>query len=154
MNPKLDRKAFVACLIDLVHIATERAFFDDAISVLCGARALRPRVTELDLFEGRIAFKRQQYRECIQVFRNLEASTTHGYLAKAMIAACQFYLGDKDWQAVANDVLQGDAPPDAIAIVRVLPGMGSTEEKPIEEATPYLSSLPEMFQSGFIHFRA
>jgi type III secretion protein HrpB1 len=154
MNPKLDRKAFVACLIDLVQIATERAFFDDAISVLSGARTLRPKVVELDWFEGRIAFKRKQYRECIQVLRNLEASKTHGYLAKAMIAACQFYLGDQDWQAGANEVLQGDAPADAVAIVRTLPGMGSTEEKPTEEATPYLSSLPELFQSGFMHFRA
>ncbi|KQV99300.1 HrpB1 family type III secretion system apparatus protein [Rhizobacter sp. Root1221] len=153
MNPKLDRKAFVACLIDLVQAATERNFFDDAISVLGGARTLRPKVMELDWFEGRIAFKRKQYRECIQVLRNIEGSKTHGYLAKAMIAACQYYLGDQGWEAGANEVLR-DAPPDAIAIVRVLPGMEGTEDKPVEEATPYLSSLPELFQSGFMHFRA
>ncbi|MGM9488010.1 HrpB1 family type III secretion system apparatus protein [Ideonella sp. YS5] len=112
MNPKLDRKEFVARLIGLVSKAIDHDLPDDAASILAGVRVLRPRLLELDILEGWILIKRGEYKECIHLMRNLENSPTQWSLAKAMMASCQHHLKDSEWEVSANDVLNGDDPSD------------------------------------------
>jgi type III secretion protein HrpB1 len=121
MNPKLERKSFVACLIGLVVLATDRELTDDAAALLNGVRVLRPRLVELDLLEGQIALKRLQYRDAIQVLRNVENSPTQWSMAKALMAWCQYMARDPDWEINVNDILlRSDAQPDAVAIAKRL----------------------------------
>lgn len=110
MNPKLDRKEFVARLIGLVSKAIDHDLPDDAAAVLAGVRVLRPRLLELDILEGWILIKRGEYKECIHLMRNLESSPTQWSLAKAMMASCQHHLKDPEWEVNANDVLSGEDP--------------------------------------------
>ena len=165
MNPKLERKSFVACLIGMVVMATERELTDDAATLLAGVRVLRPRLVELDLLEGQIALKRLQYRDAIQVLRNVENSPTQWSMAKALMAWCQYMARDPDWEINVNSLLQSeDALPDAVAIAqRLRKGHKSkdtangtdndtdTGDTDVAHAMPAFSSD---FSYAFMHLRA
>jgi type III secretion protein HrpB1 len=163
MNPKLDRKEFVARLIGLVSKAIDHDLPDDAAAVLAGVRVLRPRLLELDILEGWILIKRGEYKECIHLMRNLESSPTQWSLAKAMMASCQHHLKDAGWEVSANDVLNGDDPSeealemiDSLKNKKTAPtagGAAATNDAPADEAT--FDSAPMSFDMSFMyHLRA
>jgi type III secretion protein HrpB1 len=164
MTPQLSRREFVACLIELINVALNRGSPDDAAAVLAGVRVLRPKLVELDIMEGWVLIKNGRFHESVQVLRNLESSPTHWSMAKAMMAMCQQYLQDPEWQISANEVLDGNSSPDAVAMVKELKARhekkrapGFPEEAATAEASP---SLPMSFQSEFqyptfaVHLRA
>jgi len=154
MTPQLSRREFVVCLIDLINVALDRGLHDDAAAVLAGVRVLRPKLAELDILEGWVMIKSGRLHDGIQVLRNLESSPTHWSMAKAMMAMCQQYLRDPDWLISANEVLDGNSTPDAVAMVKDLQAKhdkkksapGFAEEDAAQEASP---SLPMTFQSEF-----
>lgn len=163
MNPKLERKSFVACLIGMVVMATERELTDDAATLLAGVRVLRPRLVELDLLEGQIALKRLQYRDAIQVLRNVENSPTQWSMAKALMAWCQYMARDPDWEINVNDILlRSDAQPDAVAIAnrlrkghqsKDLDGGGDDDSAADDAVAPMPAFSPD-FSFAFMHLRA
>jgi type III secretion protein HrpB1 len=163
MNPKLDRKEFVARLIGLVSKAIDHELPDDAAAVLAGVRVLRPRLLELDILEGWILIKRGEYKECIHLMRNLENSPTQWSLAKAMMASCQHHLKDSGWEVSANDVLNGEDPSEeALEMIDSLKnkkkaptadGPAAPDDVPTE-AAPF-GSAPVSFDMSFMyHLRA
>jgi type III secretion protein HrpB1 len=164
MNPKFERREFVAPLIGLVSTAIERDLTDDAAALLAGVRVLRPRLLELDILEGWIMIKREQYRECAHLMRNLESSPTQWSLAKAMLASCQQFLKDPEWESSANAVLEGDATPDAIEMVTRLKNKGKApaEAEPAfadgaddaDGATPFAPQAVPFDMSFMFHLRA
>jgi type III secretion protein HrpB1 len=171
MNPKLERREFVAPLIGLVSKAIDHGLLDDAAAVLAGVRVLRPRLLELDILEGWILIKREQYRECVQLMRNLESSPTQWSLAKAMMASCQQFLNDSEWEISVNDVLQGDASADAIEMVEDVKkratkkhdgsqkedakAQGTEDESAADASTATAPPLPTSYDMSFMfHLRA
>jgi type III secretion protein HrpB1 len=155
MNPKFDRKEFVARLIGLVSLAIERDLPDDAAAVLAGVRVLRPRLLELDILEGWIMIKRGQYHECIHLMRNLENSPTQWSLAKAMMASCQHHLKDPEWEINANDVLQGEASEEALEMIASLKKTGPAGAGAAADGPPPFAAHPAVFDNSFMfHLRA
>ena len=161
MNPKLDRKEFVARLIGLVSKAIDHNLPDDAASVLAGVRVLRPRLLELDILEGWILIKRGEYKECIHLMRNLENSPTQWSLAKAMMASCQHHLKDSEWEVNANDVLNGDDPSeealemiDSLKKKKAPSAGGPAEAETAEQSTPFASQSVPFDMSFMFHMRA
>jgi type III secretion protein HrpB1 len=162
MNPKLERKPFVACLIGLVVMATDRELLDDAAALLSGVRVLRPRLVELDLLEGQIALKRAQYRDAIQVLRNVEDSPTQWSMAKALMAWCQYMARDPDWEINVNELLErDDADPGAVAIAKRLRKGHKTKDSDVDDdagqddgvASPMPVFSPDL-SFAFMHLRA
>jgi len=162
MNPKFERKEFVARLIGLVSKAIDHDLPDDAAAVLAGVRVLRPRLIELDILEGWIMIKRGQYHECIHLMRNLESSPTQWSLARAMMASCQHHLKDSEWEINANEVLNGDDPSEeALEMIASLKkkkapsGDGSAQADTAEEAPAPFATQPMAFDTSFMfHMRA
>lgn len=164
MNPKLERKEFVARLIGLVSKAIDHDLPDDAAAVLAGVRVLRPRLLELDILEGWIMIKRGEYRECIHLMRNLESSPTQWSLARAMMASCQHHLKDPEWEINANEVLQGDASEEALEMIASLknkgkaPGGNTGAEMATadgtDSATPFAPQAMAFDMSFMFHLRA
>lgn len=163
MNPKLERKPFVACLIGLVVLATDRELLDDAATLLAGVRVLRPRLVELDLLEGQIALKRLQYRDAIQVLRNVENSPTQWSMAKALMAWCQYMARDPDWEINVNDILlRSDAQPDAVAIAKRLrkghktkdDGTDTDDDNGHDDVSPAMPAFSPDLSFAYMHLRA
>ena len=163
MNPKLERKPFVACLIGLVVTATDRELIDDAATLLAGVRVLRPRLVELDLLEGQIALKRQQYRDAIQLLRNVEDSPTQWSMAKALMAWCQYMARDPDWEINVNDILlRSDAQPEAVSIAKRLRkghqskdlDGGGDDDSAADDAVAPMPAFSPDFSFAFMHLRA
>jgi type III secretion protein HrpB1 len=163
MNPKLERKPFVACLIGLVVLATDRELLDDAATLLAGVRVLRPRLVELDLLEGQIALKRLQYRDAIQVLRNVENSPTQWSMAKALMAWCQYMARDPDWEINVNDILlRSDAQPDAVAIAKRLrkghktkdDGIATDDDNGHDDNSPAMPAFSPDLSFAYMHLRA
>jgi len=162
MNPKFERKEFVAPLIGLVSMAIDHDLPDDAAAVLAGVRVLRPRLLELDILEGWIMIKRGQYRECIHLMRSLESSPTQWSLAKAMMASCQHHLKDSEWEVNANEVLNGDDPSEeALEMIASLKetkapsGNGPAEADPTVDGPAPFATQPMTFDTSFMfHMRA
>lgn len=151
MTPQLSRREFVVCLIELINVALDRGFHEDAAGVLAGVRVLRPKLAELDLLEGWVNIKSGLFREGIQVLRNLESSPTQWSMAKAMMATCQHFLKDPEWQISANEVLEGNSMPDAVAMVKELQVKDKKKAAPgfaEDEAAESSASQPMTFQSA------
>lgn len=117
MNPKFERKDFVAMLIKLIYQIIDKDMPDEASDLLAGIRILRPKMVELDITAGWIAFRRGAYSECIQLVRGLENHPTEWDSAKGMIANCQFLLRDSGWMITLNELEQGSASPFALQLV-------------------------------------
>jgi type III secretion protein HrpB1 len=153
MTPFLQRKSFVAVLVDLTSSAIATDQIDEAARVLTGLRVLRPALLELDILEGWILIKRSRYAEAVQLLRGMEASATQWSMGKAMMALCQKHMGDSDWLANANEVLHGDATQDAkdmvMHIFKEQTAPADTEEK----EAPALEILPSAL-SSYMYMRA
>ncbi|KQV99307.1 hypothetical protein ASC87_21210 [Rhizobacter sp. Root1221] len=108
MLRRLDQAAFLNGWKTLAEHAIVEHLLDDGAAVIAGIRALKPEMHDLTLLEGRLAAKRGDYREAIQLLGDLESSPTHWSLAKAWIASCQYLAGDADWEIKVNEVLLRD----------------------------------------------
>jgi type III secretion protein HrpB1 len=105
MNHKLDNGHFIGGWQALIEAAIDHHFLEDAAAVICGARALRPKMVELGLQEGRLAALHGEYLEAIQLLREAESSPTHWSNAKALIASCQIMVEDGQWEGTVDEVL-------------------------------------------------
>lgn len=128
MTPQLNRKAFVAGLIDLVSVSIETEQIEDAALILAGIRVLRPNLVELDVLEGWIAIKSGRFEDAVRTLRSLESSPTQWSMGKAMTALCQRRLQDPAWRNSANEVRSGNCTPEALALVDQLQQQARSED--------------------------
>lgn len=132
MNPFFTRKPFIAALIEVISCAISQNRLDDAEAVLTGVRVLRPHLTELDTFEAWIAIKRGHWQDAIRVLHKLDAGTKNWSLGKALMAFCQFAVGDAGWNISAHEVLEGESTVEARGLVKLLmgPSAGAIDVEP------------------------
>lgn len=138
MDPFFTRKPFIAALIEVISTAISHNRLDDAESVLAGVRVLRPRLAELDTFEAWIAIKRGHWHDAIRTLHKLDATAHNWSLGKALMAFCQFAVGDSNWSVSANEVLEGESTAEARGLVKLLTGKdaGPAEPEPETAAAP------------------
>lgn len=125
MDPFFTRKPFIAALIEVISTAITHNRLEDAETLLAGVRVLRPRLAELDTFEAWIAIKRGHWHDAIRTLHKLDASARNWSLGKALMAFCQFAVGDAGWSISANDVLEGESTREARGLVKLLMGKDS-----------------------------
>ena len=128
MNPLFTRKQFVSALIEVISLGVSHNKLEDAETVLGVVRNLRPRLGELDTFEAWIAIKRGHWHDAIRTLHKLDGTTRNWALGKALMAFCQFAIGDPGWAISANDVLETNPTGDAANLVRLLMGKESANE--------------------------
>lgn len=130
MDPFFTRKPFIAALIEVISTAITHNRLEDAETVLAGVRVLRPRLAELDTFEAWIAIKRGHWQDAIRTLHKLDATASNWSLGKALMAFCQFAVGDAGWSVSANEVLEGNSTDEARGLVKLLMGkdVGPAEE--------------------------
>lgn len=152
MDPLFNRKQFIAALIEVISTAISHNRLEDAESVLAGVRVLRPRMSELDTFEAWIAIKRAQWQDAIRILHKLDASSNNWGLGKALLAFCQFAIGDQAWSISANEVLEGNSDNrEATALVKILMGKddGPAEPEPAVQ-TSFADYDPRSAHASFL----
>jgi type III secretion protein HrpB1 len=132
MTPQLNRKQFVACLIEVISAAISHDRLEDAEAVLGGVRVLRPKLDQLDTFEAWIAIKRGRWQDALLIMNSLDASTPDWPLGKALLAFCQFATGDSSWSARADEVLQSSPTGAAAGLVKLLKGQDPDASEPAQ----------------------
>lgn len=143
MDQTFYRKQFVRTLIEIISIAIAHKRLEDAETVLSAVRQLRPQLAELDTFEAWIAINRGHWHDAIRTLNNLDATTRNWSLGKALMAFCQFAIGDPAWSISANDVIEGESTKEARGLVNLLMGRVSgpadleTQETPATAFTDY-----------------
>src|SRR5688572_28557985 len=138
MNAARQRQERVSCLVDLVGQAIHHDRLEDAEHVLTCVRSLRPRLAELDTFEAWIAMKRGFWTDAIRILANVDAAVSNWALGKALMAFCQFAIGDAAWRASATDVMVNGQNPEALALVMLLidPEGAVSERAQVTPAAP------------------
>ncbi|CTP92913.1 hypothetical protein XTPLMG728_3407 [Xanthomonas translucens pv. poae] len=117
-------------LIEIITVAMQRNQVDEAEAVLAAVRLLRPNVTALDSFDAWLAIKRGRFADAARLLRGLDGAKDAPAISKALRACCLFAIGDSDWTISANEVMQENNDPDAVALVRMLSG------QPVEPREP------------------
>jgi type III secretion protein HrpB1 len=145
MDSSLQSKQFVTGLIDIISQGISHDRLEDAEAVLACVRALRPKLSELDTFDAWIAIKRGFWHDAVRTLRGIESESPNWALARALLAFCQFALGDNEWTLNANEVINSGSNSEAIGLVKLLMGeegadapadTASAAEQP---ATPHAS---------------
>jgi type III secretion protein HrpB1 len=131
MNSHLQSKEFVTGLIDVISQGISNNRLEDAETVLACVRALRPKLAELDTFDAWIAIKRGFWHDAVRTLRGVDSASPNWALGRALLAFCQFALGDPEWTLNANEVLTSSQNNDAIGLVKLLLG-----EEPLPAAVP------------------
>jgi type III secretion protein HrpB1 len=135
MDPFFTRKPFIAALIEVISCAISKNQLDDAEAVLAGVRVLRPNLAELDTFESWIAIKRGHWQDAIRILHKLDASTKNWSLGKALMAFCQFAVGDAGWNISAHEVLEGESTLEARGLVKLLMGPSAGDNETETESS-------------------
>ena len=143
MTSAFESKPFVAGLVDILSQAIMHDRLDDAEHVLACVRVLRPKLPELDTFDAWIAMKRGFWPDAIRILRNVDAASANWALGKALMAFCQFALGDSAWRATATDVLENGRSAEASTLVNLLiDPEGAVSEKAQSNAAPAAPATP------------
>jgi type III secretion protein HrpB1 len=133
MNNKQQTR-LLAPLMALLDLATKKGLLEEAAMLLPGIRASRPDMVELNMVEAHLAVMQGRYTDAIRLLRDVESSPTHWSHAKAMMAGCQFLIGDSEWERSVNDVLTN---PDAAAEAQATAnGIKSGEISPSPDNEP------------------
>jgi len=117
---ELQSKQTVSGLVDVIGLGISKGRLEDAEHVLAALRALRPRVAEFDTFEAWIATRRGYWRDAVRILRAMDAVVNDFSLGKALMAFCQYAMGDLAWRGTAERVMELDNNPEAMALVRLL----------------------------------
>jgi type III secretion protein HrpB1 len=125
MNPSLQSKEFVTGLIDVISQGISHNRLEDAEVVLDCVRALRPNLAELDTFDAWISIKRGFWHDAVRTLRGIDSTSNNWALGRALLAFCQFALGDAEWSLNANEVMTNSGNAEAIGLVRLLLGQES-----------------------------
>ncbi|MCW7540283.1 HrpB1 family type III secretion system apparatus protein [Aquabacterium sp. A7-Y] len=149
MDARFQRKDFVAGLVEIISQGISNNRLEDAEAVLCAARALRPRLAELDTFDAWIAIKRGFWPDAIRLLRNLDATASNWGLGKALLAFCQFATGDAAWSISAHEVLQNSQNAEAVGLVKLLLNQEDTPADPAPEST-LAAGQPPVSQAAYL----
>ena len=109
-------------LIEIITVAMQRNQLAEAEAVLEAVRLLRPNVMALDSCDAWLAIKRGCFADAARMLRSLDGAKDAPAISKALRACCLFAIGDSDWTICANEVMQENADPDAVALVKMLSG--------------------------------
>ncbi|HEX7984713.1 MAG TPA: HrpB1 family type III secretion system apparatus protein [Duganella sp.] len=129
-------------LIEILMSGINQGKLAEADAVLAALRVLRPRFRELDTFDAWLFIKRKQYIEATRVLRTLHSGSELRNLpiCTALHACCLYASGDPAWRISANEVLERDEDPDAVALVNLMLGKPAEDE---EEAAPEAPVMAE-----------
>ncbi len=147
MNSHVHSKEFVTGLIDVISQGISHNRLEDAETVLACVRALRPKLAELDTFDAWIAIKRGFWHDAVRTLRGVDSASPNWALGRALLAFCQFALGDPEWTLNANEVMTGSQNNDAIGLVRLLLGEENTPAPAQEEEAGASSSSAAVQQA-------
>jgi type III secretion protein HrpB1 len=154
MNPSLQSKQFVKGLIDVVSQGISNDRLEDAEAVLACVRVLRPKLVELDTFEAWISIKRGHWHDAVRTLRSIDSSSPNWALGQALLAFCQFALGDNEWTLNANEVINTSTNREALGLVRLLMGEEISETavgaSPAEANGASLGSPDAMAAAAFM----
>ena len=149
MNPAVQRKEFVSGLIDILNLAIDKTHLEDAEIVLASVRLLRPKLMQLDMFEGWIAMRRRNWSDAARIIGNLDLAIPEFETARAFLAVCQYSSGNSAWRATASDILENSSSVEAVDIVRTLLAPDdefAPADNDAETATKSPSSIDNMIQ--------
>ncbi|CAM2195145.1 HrpB1 family type III secretion system apparatus protein [Paraburkholderia sp. A1RI_3L] len=88
--------------------------------VLDALRVLRPKVAEIDTFEGIIHMTRGHWDDAVRVFSRVVENAPHFAYAKALLAFCLSVKGDPNWRQSAAEAVQANPSRDTQQLVRAL----------------------------------
>jgi type III secretion protein HrpB1 len=155
MNPSLQSKEFVTGLIDVISQGIAHNRLEDAEAVLDCVRVLRPKLSELDTFDAWISIKRGFWQDAVRTLRGIDSASPNWALGRALLAFCQFALGDAEWSLNANEVMTNSSNTEAIGLVRLLLGQegalddyadaAASTEAPADVSTTPVEMVPAAF---------
>jgi type III secretion protein HrpB1 len=148
MDSSLQSKQFVTGLIDIVSQGISHDRLEDAESVLACVRALRPKLSELDTFDAWIAIKRGFWHDAVRTLRGIEANSPNWALSRALLAFCQFALGDNEWTLNANEVISSGGNAEAIGLVKLLMGEEGMDAPAAAESAPMAATTHASLTNG------
>jgi type III secretion protein HrpB1 len=144
VDASLQRKPFITGLIEVIGQGIGQERLDDAEAVVLALRVLRPKMLELDTFDAWIAIKRGYWPEAVRILRNIDAQANNWHLGKALLAFCQFAMGDSAWTIPANEVMDTGQSPEAVGLVKLLINQ-RVDDDDEPEATPAAASPMNSF---------
>jgi type III secretion protein HrpB1 len=147
MSPSMQSKEFVAGLIDVISQGISHNRLEDAEAVLDCVRALRPKLAELDTFDAWISIKRGFWQDAVRTLRGIDSTATNWSLGRALLAFCQFALGDAEWSLNANEVMTNSGNAEAISLVRLLLG----QENALDDSYDVAAAMPDASGAGANH---
>ena len=116
------RREFVRCLVELISVAISHNLLDDAEQMLACVRQLRPRLEQLDFFEGWIAILRGDWAGATRIANVAMERTGDWPFATALLAYCQYATGERTWATMAERVLRQEDAPEARQLMLMLLG--------------------------------
>ena len=125
-------------LIEILMTGINQGNLAEAEVLLAALRVLRPKFRELDTFDAWLFIKRRQYIEATHVLRTLHSNSELQNLpiCTALHACCLYASGDPAWRISANEVLERDEDPDAVALVNLMLGKPAEKDEEEDAALP------------------
>jgi type III secretion protein HrpB1 len=131
---KIKQREFVRCLVELVSTAIHHNLVEDAEAMMACLRQVRPKLDQLDFFDGWIAILKSDWVDATRIAQSCTERSGDWPFGTAMLAYCQYATGDKTWSVSAERVLAQEACPDARRMMMMLLGRISPEELGCDQA--------------------
>jgi len=125
---KVKQREFVQCLVELVSTAVHHNLIDEAEAMMGCLRQVRPKLDQLDFFDGWIAIMKSDWADAMRIARSCTERTGDWPFGTALLAYCQYATGDKTWSTTAERVLNQDTCPDAKRMMLMLLGRIDPQE--------------------------
>ncbi|MEK8029350.1 HrpB1 family type III secretion system apparatus protein [Ideonella sp. DXS29W] len=119
---KVKQREFVQCLVELVSTAVHHNLVDEAEATMACLRQVRPKLDQLDFFDGWIAILKSDWTGAMRIAHACAERTGDWPFGTALLAYCQYATGDKGWAASAERVLAQEDCPDARRMMMLLLG--------------------------------
>jgi type III secretion protein HrpB1 len=111
-------ETITAALLD--NFPSMTAAPEDIEFVLDALRVLRPKLAELDTFEGLMCMQGGRWDDAIHAFQRVIAGAPNFSYAKALMAFCLSVTGDENWRRTASEALESNPNRDTRRLVRAL----------------------------------
>ena len=127
-----ERKEFFTGLIEVLSQALSHDLLDDAEAVLLCARVLRPRLAELDTFEAWIAIRRRNWQDAQRFLAQLDSALPDSEHNQALLAFCQFSMGDERWRDQARVIVDNSKSQAAVDLMQLMldPAAAKNKSRP------------------------
>lgn len=129
---KLKRREFVRCLVDLTTYAISYNMLEEAELLTRSLHQLRPKLEQLDFFDGWIAALRGDWRTASMLANGTVARTGDWPFASILLAYTQFAMGDPTWRTSAERAAATNDSPDAKRLMLMLLGEMDPKETGVD----------------------